>query len=106
MMINNEYYNRENLSDGARAELDFYYSMAISDAESAKSYFIDSLNDETPKSIKRLYEEFSSLYTRILKKQIAQTFNNIMISVIDESLDEDGDIEAKTNYTIYGESEE
>ena len=107
MTIDYKYYNRENLTEGARAELDFYYSMAMSDAESAKNFIIDSLNDETPKIVKKIHEEFAELYTRTLKIQIAHTFNNIMVSVLDEAFD-DGEIaiEARENYTIYGESEE
>lgn len=107
MTIDYKYYNRENLTEGARSELDFYYSMAMSDAESAKNFIIDSLNDETPKIVKKIHEEFAELYTRTLKRQIAQTFNNIMVSVLDETFD-DGEIaiEARENYTIYGESEE
>lgn len=94
--FNPKVYNRENLKEKDKHELDFYFRMVMNAIYNAE--FDSKVTYELSPTLKKIKGELIEEFAKEVKEQIAITWDEIVVTMIDEY---EEDVEEREEYTQY-----
>lgn len=98
--FNHRYYNKENLKERDRHELDFWFDEFMNAVANAECEHVPFDEDEEQTVLGRIHSEIAAEILDDLREHIGWQFDEIMVSIIDNYDDEVPEVKNFTTYSM------